>query len=274
MTFTILGASGFVGSHLTHSLSARGIPFRAPGRDEDLFDGPLGHVIYCIGLTADWRARPFDTVRAHVCHLLSLLERADYASFLYLSSTRVYGRAERAEETVTLSVNPLIPNDLYDISKIMGESVCLSMDRPTVRVVRLSNVYGRDFASMNFLPSIVWDAIRDEKIVLRTTMASAKDYVSIDDVVALLPRIAGSGQQRLYNVASGMNTTNGALLDAIQRETGCAIEIADNAETIIFPLISTARIHEEFGFTPRNVLDSCGDLIAAYREQANTGAGH
>lgn len=268
MRFTILGASGFVGSHLVRWLEARSLPYWAPKRDEGIFDRSLGHVIYCIGLTADFRQRPYDTARAHVCYLLDILEKAEFASFLYLSTTRLYRGMQTSHEDTGLQVNPLLPDDLYNISKIMGESVCFACNRTNVRVARLANVYGTDFSSTNFLFSVIRSAVDNGHVVLRTSMTSEKDYVSINDVVRLLPEIARSGRYRIYNVASGVNTTNGALTDAIQRETGCTIEVADKAETITFPPISTARIREEFGVSPASVLDSLGDLIAQYRREA------
>jgi nucleoside-diphosphate-sugar epimerase len=267
MTFTILGASGFVGSHLARAFEAERVSYWAPGRDEDLLARSLGHVLYCIGVTADFRARPYDTVRAHACQLLDILERANFDSFLYLSTTRLYGKIDETHETATFRVNPLDPSDLYNLSKLMGESVCLTANRPNVRVARLSNVFGNDFASPNFLSSIVRDAVEDGHVLLRTTMASAKDYVSINDVVALLPQITQYGRERIYNVASGINTTNGALLAVIAQHTGCTATVADAAETIVFPPITVDRIRDEFAAAPISVLQSLGTLIAAYRSE-------
>lgn len=267
MSFTVLGASGFIGSHLVRHLEMLSVPYLAPGRDEDLSDRSLGHVIYCIGVTADFRERPFDTVRAHVCRLLEVLEEAEFDSLLYLSTTRLYRGAWSTKEDTDLLVNPLRPDDLYNASKIAGESLCLSCDRPNVRVVRLSNVYGEDFDSDNFLSSIVRDAVRDGSVTLRTTMDSEKDYVSVDDVVGVLPEISRSGRHQIYNVAAGANTTNGELMEVIRRETGCAVEVAEDAATSLFSSISVERVREEFDFSPVTVLYSLDNLIAQYRRK-------
>lgn len=266
--FTVLGSSGFIGSQLVHWLESRALPYWAPKRGEDLLNKPLGHVVYCIGLTADFRQRPYDTVRAHVCHLLNILEKAEFDSFLYLSTTRLYKGMQNASEDSTLQVNPLLPDDLYNVSKIMGESVCLTSDRPNVKVVRLANVYGKDFSSANFLFSVIRNAVDTCHVVLQTTMNSEKDYVSIEDVIELLPDIARFGRYQLYNVASGVNTTNGALMNAIQQATGCTVEVKDEAETVTFPTISIKRAQDEFDFSPKLVLDSLGDLITQYRQEA------
>lgn len=265
--FTVLGASGFIGSRIVRALDARALPYRAPQRGDDLRGMPLGDVLYSIGLTADFRRRPYDTVRAHVCHLLSLLEGADFESFLYLSTTRLYGKAGSTGEDVSLVVNPHDPSDLYNLSKLMGESVCLATNRPNVRIARLSNVYGDDFSSENFLSSVIRDAVMQGHVTLHTSRASAKDYVSIDDVVQLLPRIAREGRQRMYNVASGMNTTNAEILDVVRQQTGCRVEWSEDAETIAFPPIRIDRICDEFDYAPSPIVDSLAGLIGAYQRE-------
>lgn len=270
MTFTVLGASGFIGSRIVRAFDEHALPYRAPKREDDLRGLPLGHVLYCIGLTADFRRRPYDTVRAHVCHLLSLVESADVESLLYLSTTRLYGKVGSTREDVSLVVNPQDPGDLYNISKLMGESICLATDRPTIRIARLSNVYGDDFSSENFLSSVVGDAITKGHVTLHTSQASAKDYISIDDVVQLLPRIAREGRQRIYNVASGMNTTNAEILDVVRQQTGCSVEWSEDAETIAFPPINIDRIRDEFDHAPSSIVNSLGDLIGAYQRESRS----
>jgi nucleoside-diphosphate-sugar epimerase len=266
--FTVLGASGFIGSHLVRSFQTRGEPLSAPSRNEDLTARPLGHVIYCIGLTADFRTRPFDTVRAHVSRLLEILEKAEFESLLYLSTTRVYAGLDTSAEDADLRVNPGEADDLYNISKIMGESLCLTSARQGVRVARLSNVYGPDFSSQNFLAAVIKEAVEKKQVLLRTSMASAKDYINIKDVVALLPRIALAGRHRIYNLASGVNTSNAELMKIIERVTGCEVEVADKAATISFPKISIDRITEEFDFSPSLIGESLADLVGDYQRQA------
>ena len=176
--FTVLGGKGFIGSRLVMHLRAAGHKCFVPTREEILKLGrELGHVIYCIGLTADFRHRTFDTMEVHVGLLSSFLRRSEYESFLYLSSARIYQSCALGEETAVVTVNPANPSDLYNISKLAGESLCLTLERPNVRVARLSNVYSPDLHSENFLTSVITDAVRKRHVRLRTSRDSEKDYV-------------------------------------------------------------------------------------------------
>ncbi len=263
--FTVFGATGFIGSHLSRSLIDRGVVCVTPFRDDPLIFGQhLGHVIYAIGLTADFRERPFDTVRAHVLNLMNILENCTFDSFLYLSSTRLYLKGNRAEETDEVRVNSSDPDDLYNLSKLMGESVCFSTAHPNVRIARLSNVFGRNENSEDFLSSVIRDAMDRGKVVLKSSMASEKDYVSIEDVVEVLPKIAVFGQQQIYNIASGENISNRVLMAEIQKCTSCSVTMAEQTRVVRFPEISTARIRAEFGFSPRKLIPAIAELIPQY----------
>ena len=182
MKFTVLGASGFIGSNLVQWLQSQRLPYWAPGRGEDVLSRPLGHVIYCIGVTSDFIERPIDTIQAHVCYLSRILQNCNFTSLLYLSSTRVYGSTTLASEDAAFKVDPQDKSDIYNLSKLTGEALCMAMDHPTVRVARLSNVYGGNPASPAFLESIIRDAIENGYILLKSDLDSSKDYINIDDV--------------------------------------------------------------------------------------------
>jgi len=261
---TVLGASGFIGSHLVKRLEELDIPFDAPHRDQTTSTGNAGDVIYCIGLTADFRSRPFDTVNAHVCKLLEVLRDWEFDSLLYLSSTRLYRTdMPQAREEDSFRVNSLNPSDLYNISKAMGESLALACGKKT-RVVRLSNVYGDDFTSENFLTSVIKDAVSNKKVTLQTSADSTKDYVNIRDVVNGLIDIVTKGEHTIYNLASGVNVSNQQIMDRISQLIDCRVEFAPEAPTINFPPINIDRMRTEFDFRPSSVLADIPALLESY----------
>jgi nucleoside-diphosphate-sugar epimerase len=257
---TLLGASGFIGSHLAEHLARLGLEYQAVGRGDPLPRGGLGHVIYCIGVTGDFRERPYDAVEAHVCALLELVRRASFDSLLYVSSTRLYaGRDGIAREDEDLAVNPLRFEDIYNLSKATGEAVTLSLGAKG-RVARPSNVYGRGQAN-TFLASIVDEAQARGAVTFRTAPEAARDYVSVGDVAGLLVEIALRGGERIYNLASGASVTNKALAAVLARETGCSVDFAPDAPLVPSPTIDTRRIQSEFGFRPASILDDLPLLL-------------
>ena len=255
-SFTVLGASGYIGSRLVAHLRAQGHTVWAPTRGAaEVFTRPLGHVMYCVGLTADFRTRPFDTVDAHVGLLAEVLRRAQFDSLLYLSSTRVYMGAASPHEDAPLSVLPGDPSYLYNLTKLTGESLCYACGRPGVRVARLSNVVGPDMdaASGNLVADLVRQA-QGGHIVLRSDPQSAKDYVHVDDLLDWLPRIALAGRAATYNVASGRQTLHAQWLAWLQARTGCTVEVDAQALLQAFPPINVQRLRGEWGVAPRAVL--------------------
>ena len=263
---TILGASGFIGSQLADKLTQLHLDFQAVRRGDPLPPGNLGDVIYCIGVTADFRSRTFATVESHVCALLELARNSKFESLLYLSSTRLYAANDATDEEQPLRVSPRNPDDLYNISKAMGESITLNCGRPA-RVARLANVYGPDFTSDNFLPGILKQAAQGETIVLQTAPESAKDYISIADVVDGLIQIATRGQQQIYNLASGVNVSHREIAETLRRTAGCAVEFASAAPEIKSPPINIDRMRSEFNFAPASLLHDLPQLVQLY--QAN-----
>jgi len=266
MKFTILGSRGFIGSNLVNYLKEIGHECYTPEiRQVSIQGKDLGHVIYSIGIP-NFMQRPYDAVEAHVCALKKILSTSKFKSLLYFSGTRVYYRMSSTQEEEPLVLNPLEINDLYGISKAMGESLCLAANNPLVRIVRLSNVSGNNFTSHLFLPSIIRHAIEKKKIIVKTSLNSEKDYIYIDDVVRIIPEISLRGKYKIYNVASGRNTKSRQLVNKIAEITKCQIEAFPNAEKYSFPRISIQRLQNEFQFKPINILDRIDDMITSFRD--------
>jgi nucleoside-diphosphate-sugar epimerase len=221
----------------------------------------LHHIIYCVGITADFRSHPFETIEAHVCKLHAILQLAQFDSLLYLSSTRIYKRSKQTGEDAEIPVNPGDADDLYNLSKLTGESICNTLRGRTAKAVRLSNVVGNDFSSENFLNTIIKEALDKKKIVLQSDPSSDKDYIHVEDVVRLLPQILLNGKFNCYNLASGFNITHLQLAKKIQEHTGCEIEVRQGATKISFPEIETQRLQNEFPFQPKNILNEIQTII-------------
>ncbi len=275
LRFTVVGAAGFVGSRLCATLQARGAQVWTPARHEPWpWQVPLGHVIYCAGLTADYLARPFDTVHAHVSHLAQVLqhglERGSLESLVYLSSTRLYdGQGEGvANETAVLPLDPANPRHLYDFSKGLGESLCHVAGQGRARVARLACVYEGPQDADGFLPALLRQVLVARRAgVARVEVSSSphfsRDYVHLDDVVDALIRIAVSGRQSVYNVASGANVSNADLFEYLARRWGCEVQPLLQTVPGPVPLVDIERMRMELHWQPRPLFDALDDVLEA-----------
>ena len=278
--FTVFGANGFIGDAVARELEASGQELSRPPRGVAPASlGDMGHVIFSVGITADFRSRPYDTMDAHVGLATRILAEGRYRSFLYLSSTRVYDGADAGSETARIAVDPADPSDLYNLSKLAGEALCLAHANPAVRVARLSNVFGaRMFPDAiegaNFLAGVVGEAVLNNRIVLGTHPSSAKDYVHVDDVARALVLIAADGDQRLFNVASGRNVSHADIVARLAELTGCAVASSEDAPRIAYPKISTGRLARLFDssgghWSPAELTDCLPALVTAARQKWN-----
>ena len=92
------------------------------------------------------------------------------------------------------------------------------------------------------------------RITLETSLDSEKDYIGIEKVADALCKIVMGAKETVYNVASGINTTHGALVEQISAITGCEVVVKPGAKTVRFPMINIDRIREEFGYRPSDIL--------------------
>ena len=247
---TVLGSGGWIGAALVEDLRRQGRVVLPVGRSE-LDDwlassDTLGPVIYAIGLTADFRERPYATAEAHVGLLSSVLQRPGLSRLLLLSSTRVYARSDNTDEAAALPCLSSDPSDLYNLSKLMGEALVLQDPRPGLKVVRISNVVGVGQPRSTFVGSLLEAAGLSGEVTIRQAASMAKDYVALQDVVRLLPLIALHGRKRLYNLGSGRNTTHQEVAAWLEHQ-GVIVRFADQASPPLrFSQLSIHRLSAEF----------------------------
>ncbi len=262
--FSVFGARGFIGSSVAHALETSGHTVRRIDRASWPSRGAeLGHTIYAIGVTADFRTRPIETAAANVGVLADVLSDYTFSSFLYLSSARVYlGAVDHVHEDARLSVDPGRNDDLYAATKLAGEALCRSIDNSAFRVARLSNVVGPGAFAGDFLPSLLAEGRKNGEILFRTAPESCRDYIDICDVSRLLPQIAMAGRDRCYNVASGVLTPHRRIAAILRARLAVTAEFQQGSPCIRYPQISIQRIRNEFEFQPISFEESITSLIA------------
>jgi hypothetical protein len=117
-------------------------------------------VFHCAGLTADYAARPFDTVEAQASLLARCCAKPISTPGLPLLDPALRRQPDFAggevDEDTPLALDPAQPRHLYDLSKALGESLCRQASGGRARIARLSCVYsGGDDDADGFLGTLL-----------------------------------------------------------------------------------------------------------------------
>jgi nucleoside-diphosphate-sugar epimerase len=260
---TIVGAAGFVGRRLYARLAADGWDVFAPARgDVELFRRDLGVVFYCAGLTADYDARPFETVEAHASLVSELIRSASFTRLIYTSSTRLYDGLPQAlvSEAEPLVFDPTDPRRVYDLSKALGENLTIARTAGRGAVARLSNVFDWEGDAPGFLSGWLIEAQRNRTLELVSSPHVARDYIHLEDVVAALIAMAAGDAPGIVNVASGELVTNGEIAKVFEA-AGWQVRFTGDARPPPPPNASIGRL-AGLGVRARPVKD----VVAAYLE--------
>ena len=83
-------------------------------------------------------------------------------------------------------------------------------------------------------------------MTIQQSPRTSKDYVHLNDVVRLLPLIAEQGNQRIYNLGSGRNTTHAQVASWLGH-LGIQVRFASETESgYQFPPLEIDRLASEF----------------------------
>lgn len=262
--YTVIGASGFIGSRLVERLRGRGADVYAPGRgDPDLFSRDLGRVFYCAGLTGDFMVRPFDTVEAHVGLLTQVLRDARFERLIYLSSTRLYDSlgARGGHEDDVLEFDVAAPRNVYDLSKALGENLCLARSEGRAAVARLANVFDWSDAAGGFLSDLLKRARRERNIALASSPQSGRDYIHADDVIAGLLAMDAQDGQGVVNLARGEAVSNAEIAEVFA-SAGWTLTLTGGQAPPHGPVCDVSRLHA-LGVTPRDAREIIAQALRA-----------
>jgi nucleoside-diphosphate-sugar epimerase len=313
----ITGAAGFIGSHLTEACLARGwhviaidslTTYYSPAAkvanargfaydercrylEQDLLDldlpslvGDADHVFHLAaqaGVRASWGSS-FDVyTQLNITVLQRLLEAAraapDLKSFVFASSSSVYGDAERMPTSEDQILRPLSP---YGATKALGENLSYlyfrSYDVPTLNL-RYFSVYGpRQRPDMAF-HRLIEAALTGQDFFLNGDGTQTRDFTYVADVVAGTILAALRGEPGgTYNIGGGGNV---AMADVLQLVGELAGEVrvrrrpaqrGDARDTAA----DIARARRDLGYDPAwELRTGLAEQIAWHRERERAPAG-
>ncbi len=249
----VLGAGGFVGRHLVRALVHDGrsvvavsrrpadygaTPVEAivatPREPSDLLP-LLDHVRTVVHLASasspgSSAGQPLheidDNLRPTLALLQAMQQRPD-CGLLYVSSGgTLYGDTPGAAAN---EYSPLHPKSYHGAGKAAAEQFvgawCSQYDT-SATILRPSNVYGpgqSERIGFGIIPCAMGKMLRRETLTVLGDGSAERDYLYIDDFIALCMRVLASRMPRgacALNAASGIDTSLNTLFDTLELATG------------------------------------------------------
>lgn len=258
----VTGGCGFIGSHLTHALAARGakrivvLDSLRYGKPENL--GALAEQVevvqYTLGESPPDVLQPALEGVTHLFHLAAEKHNQSKDSPARVFQSNVIGTHTLFEHAVEAGVKKIVftsslyaygrmtgapfvesevpqPRTVYGISKLAGEHVLAHFGQTqgiAWNVLRYLFVYGpKQFAGLGYKSVIMKNFERilsGEPPVILGDGAQELDYVFVDDVVeATLKAMESPVTDEVLNIASGHGTRIDALTEAMLRVSGSTL---------------------------------------------------
>ncbi len=287
----ILGAAGFIGSHLCDRFLAEG--WRVTGVDS-LITGSLSNLEHlrheprfefveadvCDPLDVpgkvtgvldfaspaspvDYLRHPLETLRVGsvgVENALKLAKRKG-ARFLLSSTSEVYGDPleHPQRETYWGNVNSIGPRAVYDEAKRFAEAITMAYRRykkVDTRIARIFNTYGPRMRldDGRVVPAFVAQALRGEPITVFGDGSQTRSFCYCDDNVEGIWRLLHSEYGEPVNVGNPHELTVLAFAEAVQRMIGSRCPIVHRPLPQDDPRVrkpDISRAREVLGWEPK-----------------------
>ena len=249
--YTIFGSTGFLGKNLKSFLIKKKYKVFCPLKKKYKFNQDLGHVFYCAG-TSDSIANPDKALSANLVYLNKVILNNSFKTFTYFSSIRVYSLNKSTKENDIIRCDLFEKGSYFKKLKLAAESLCLQINNPKIRIIRLSNLYGKYFDKQIYLmPTILRNFRKNKTIKLSIGLNSTKNYLDVNDALRISIKIAKEGKYRIYNVAAKSSIKVGDIIKILRIFSKVKLEISKNYKTTHESKINTNKIRKELNFSEK-----------------------
>lgn len=322
-TLLISGGAGFIGSYIIsviHLLNkkkflkpckvicldnyitgSKKVPFRIKGSKQISFvrhnvikpfktKEKIDYIIHAAGIASPiyYKQSPLETIDVTiqgVRNLLELAKQKKVKSFLYFSSSEIYGDPDPkflpTPEHYRGHVSSTGPRSPYDESKRLGETICIvyrSLYQLPVKIVRPFNVYGPGMKPTDYrvIPMFLARGFSGKPLPVHHPGRQTRTFCYISDAVTGFLKVLLSDRHgEVYNVGSDDGEmTMLDLANKVSKIIGGNIKIKKIPYPISYPADEPQRrrpdlskIKKHLGYRPRVSLDDgLRRFISWYRE--------
>jgi UDP-glucose 4-epimerase len=301
MKVLITGGAGFIGSHLTDRLLARGdqvwvVDNYATGRRDNLVPHPNLTIVEGTIADADLVQRAFtpfqpevvvhaaasykdpknwvEDVRTNVLgavHVAQAAQKCQVRRLIYFQTSLCYG-LKPLEQPITLK-HPLFSGDYpggssYAISKTSAEQY-LELSGLDFLSFRLANAYGP--RNLSGPPPTFYQRLTQGKPCF--VVDTRRDFIYVDDLINVVVKaVDGVGKRGYYHISTGGDYSIQELFDAVVEALGIQLKepvevrprAADDAPTI---LIDPSKTQRDFQWKAQTPLKTgIAEAVAYYRQ--------
>jgi UDP-glucose 4-epimerase len=289
----VLGANGFIGSHLVDALVGQGYQVRAfdrfgdrptnflPSDQIEPFTGDflnradlsealegIDFVFHLVSTTTPATAEndPVVDIDTNVLHTIQLLQEcvSHKIKKIFFASTggAIYGDIT-TDKAISEDANPQ-PVSPYAIGKLTIEHYLRYFNRKhglETLTFRISNPYGERHSPINrqgVIPIFLHHIANDESILILGDGTMVRDYLYVGDVAGLIAKTFEHAKQTLYNMGSGQGVSLNELVEIIKKVTGREIKTEQRPKPPTFVqkvVLDTNRFKTEFNLEPKTSLE-------------------
>ena len=289
MTCLVLGANGFLGSHVAERLLKGGYSVRCFDSSEtgmanlDTIKGEIeiqtgdflnkadlaraledvDYVFHYIGTTVPATAAkdPIYDVETNVIGTIRLLQLAVDSKVKKLvfpsSGGTIYGEPASLPVRETHALNPMDP---YGISKVAIEKYLNYFNRAyglDYLVLRYSNPYGErqsPYGQQGVIPVFLNKIKMGERPVIYGDGSMERDYIHVGDAAeATIAALEKKTTHRIFNVGSGSGTSLNRLIELMSGVTGKKVDpvyAEDSVVRVHKVVLDVSRIRDEVDWKP------------------------
>jgi len=141
-------------------------------------------------------------------NLLRALKEIDYSSFIFTSTSEVYGNQTKIPFKEDLAMQPTSPYSLSKAAAELSIQTFSNIYNQPFTILRLFNIYGPNLPESFFIPQLI-NALKENKNFDMTKGEQKRDFVFIDNIIEVLINVATNqnANNQIFNVCSGESTS-------------------------------------------------------------------